>query len=180
MWGRDGCRHSDGVVSLSGAGAGPQGWGARARLAQAGVAVLVPTARFWLELHGSCAAWGDWLCRLYGGQGPELWFPNLGTVVAAEDLERAEWFRRDAATPLLRFDSWSELVCARVRARTRAKRVRVRTQNARKRALRRAGKTLAGALAGVRARLHARAVKPPPPAVRLVVLRAPLLLGRGR
>ncbi len=79
--------------------------------------MVVPTARFWLELHGSCAAWGDWLCRLYGaadggggGAGPELWFPNLGTVVAAADLERAEWFRGDTAPPLLRFDSWDELV----------------------------------------------------------------------
>ena len=79
---------------------------------QAELVILVPSARFFLELTSSCVAWGPWLCLALGEQRAQtfsLWFQDFQYVTSAQELEYSEWWSTDLAHVLIHFDSWEEL-----------------------------------------------------------------------
>eukprot|EP00802_Teleaulax_amphioxeia_P007174 Tamp_07180.p1 GENE.Tamp_07180~~Tamp_07180.p1 ORF type:complete len:596 (-),score=108.25 Tamp_07180:765-2552(-) len=79
---------------------------------QAELVILVPSARFFLELTSSCVAWGQWLCLALGEQRAQtfsLWFQDFQYVTSAQELEYSEWWSTDLAHVLIHFDSWEEL-----------------------------------------------------------------------
>jgi hypothetical protein len=84
---------------------------------QAGLVVIVPSARFFLQIMSSCEAWGPWLCDalrlLYPHDTPPptsiLWFQDFEYVTSADDLLAAEWWAPQNAEMLVFFDSWEDL-----------------------------------------------------------------------
>ena len=93
-------RHYKGVLHI------PYSWSTLAfwEFLQAGLVVIVPTARFFLQLTSSCAAWDpssssstSWMCkdsRIYhNGQDLDiLWFQDFTHVTSVNDLLLAEWW----------------------------------------------------------------------------------------
>mmetsp|Transcript_67514 Transcript_67514/g.166781 ORF Transcript_67514/g.166781 Transcript_67514/m.166781 type:complete len:1140 (+) Transcript_67514:85-3504(+) len=79
---------------------------------QAGLVVMIPTARFFLELSGSCYAWGDWLCKKTQAEQftEPVWFGQIDLWLAStEDLEDGEWWAPENKDFFMFFDSWEEL-----------------------------------------------------------------------
>jgi len=96
---------------------------------QAGLVVVVPTARFFMQLIYNCEAWGAWLCdalqTMYGGTWNTgmgtyvdiLWFQDFAHVTSEDDLHAAEWWAPQNSEMLVYFDSWDDLrQIARVRS----------------------------------------------------------------
>eukprot|EP00961_Rhodomonas_salina_P069693 935746-Rhodomonas_salina.3 len=69
----------------------PYAWSTFAmfEFAMAGVVIIIPTRRFFLELASSCIAWGARVCD--AAPEYEMWFPNFPFVVEPEVLDDAEW-----------------------------------------------------------------------------------------
>jgi len=82
---------------------------------QAGLVVIVPSARFFLQMMSNCEVWGPWLCNalqlLHPGITPTdiLWFQDFDHVISVEDLLAAEWWAPQNAEMLVFFDSWEDL-----------------------------------------------------------------------
>jgi hypothetical protein len=88
---------------------------------QAGLVVVVPTARFFMQLIYNCEAWGAWLCdglqTIYGGTWNTgmgtyvdiIWFQDFAHVTTEDDLHAAEWWAPQNSEMLVYFDSWDDL-----------------------------------------------------------------------
>lgn len=91
----------------------PHAWSnvALFEMLQAGVVVLVPTARFFIELN-SCIAWGAWLCEMHSDVDDNdfIFFQNQEDFATVAQLSLSEWWVPSNRDSLIHFDSWEDLV----------------------------------------------------------------------